>query len=63
MRHACDIGWCQLLPPFVDGGPFCDSICQWLSFLLIVVIIDIWYHLMGGTVNKWMIVWGVMMVP
>jgi hypothetical protein len=23
MWHACDIGWCQLLPPFINGGPFC----------------------------------------
>jgi hypothetical protein len=22
MQHACNIGWCQLLLPFVNGGPF-----------------------------------------
>jgi hypothetical protein len=54
---------CRHLSMVVLSADCCDSICQWWSFLLIVVIINIWYHLMGGTVNKWMIVWGVMMVP
>jgi hypothetical protein len=22
VRHACNIGWCQSLAPFIDGGPF-----------------------------------------
>jgi hypothetical protein len=22
MWHACDVGWCQFLVPFIDGGPF-----------------------------------------
>ncbi len=24
MRHICDVGWCQVLPPFIYGGPFCQ---------------------------------------
>jgi hypothetical protein len=24
MQHICNVGWCQLLLPFIDGGPFCQ---------------------------------------
>jgi hypothetical protein len=24
MQHTCNIGWCQLLLPLIDSGPFCQ---------------------------------------